>query len=315
LAHRGPAHPVRAAPAARAVGGPGVEPSAARSLAELAAAVSGQDVRDLRPLRGGLVNRTYLARLAVADGGPPAVVIRVLQDRRDASREAAALRLLARTDVPAPRLLWHGRLAGEGWTVVCTRVPGRLTARPDDLAWLDALADVLAAIHRVEPRGRSLRADPGGARQWLDDGPAGLGELGEALWPALLRRRNELGRGRHVLVHGDFHPGNVHWLRGRIAGVIDWETARWGPPASDVAYLYMDLALAACQQAAERFLERYASRGIPLDGFEAWLLVALARPLPDPAIWLPSWEAAGYRGLSAALLRRRLAALIRQAAA
>jgi len=242
-------------------------------------------------------------------------VIRVLQDRRGSSHEAAALRLLEGTDVPAPRLLWHGSLDGEGWTIVCTRVPGRLTARPDDPAWLDALADALAAIHRIEPRGRSLRTDPGGARQWLDDGPAGLGDLGALLWPALLRRRDELGLGSHVLVHGDFHPGNVHWLRGRVAGVIDWEMARWGPPASDVAYLYMDLALAAGPRAAEAFLQRYTARGVRLDGLEAWLLLALTRPLPDPAIWLPSYEAAGYRGLTATLLRRRLAALVRRAAA
>lgn len=38
------------------------------------------------------------------------------------------------------------------------------------------------------------------------------------------------------LVHGDFGPGNLMWLRqGRGAAVIDWEHARYGHPAEDWA--------------------------------------------------------------------------------
>jgi aminoglycoside phosphotransferase (APT) family kinase protein len=112
-------------------------------------------------------------------------------------------------------------------------------------------------------------------------------------------------------VHGDFHAGNVHWVRGRVSGVIDWDMARWGPAAADVAYAYLDLVLAAGRASADSYLERYVIRlGMPA-GFDAWLLVAATRPLSDPAAWLPSYALAGYQGLMPALLRRRLGRLVR----
>jgi aminoglycoside phosphotransferase (APT) family kinase protein len=138
-----------------------------------------------------------------------------------------------------------------------------------------------------------------------------LGRIAQALWPVLERRRNELALGHTVLVHGDFHAANVHWVGRRVAGVIDWEMARWRPAAADVAYCYLDLALAAGRRAAERFLSAYVDRAGNVPGFDAWLLLATLRPLPDPADWLPSYEGAGWRGLTPALLRRRLVLLAR----
>jgi len=241
--------------------------------------------------------------------------VRILPERERALAEAAALRVLEGTRVPAPRLLWSGRARELGWSVVSTRVPGRLTARPDDGAWLGRLTDVLLEVHRIPPRGRGLQRDPGAQRAWLASRtPLDLGPLGEEVRALLRRRRNELALGEPALAHFDFHPGNVHWARGRVAGVIDWELARWAPPTADVAYLYMDLALAAGRRAANRFLAGYVARGGQVSGFDAWLLLACLRPLPDPAGWLPSWEAAGYRGLTAPVVRRRLRALVRSLA-
>jgi hypothetical protein len=37
-----------------------------------------------------------------------------------------------------------------------------------------------------------------------------------------------------VLIHRDFHPGNVLWARGRVSGVVDWQAACVGPRAADV---------------------------------------------------------------------------------
>jgi aminoglycoside phosphotransferase (APT) family kinase protein len=125
----------------------------------------------------------------------------------------------------------------------------------------------------------------------------------------LERRRDELALGSPFLVHGDFHAGNVHWVGRRIAGVIDWEVARWGPAAADVAYCYMDLALAGGRRTAQQFLAAYINRAGNVPGFDVWLLLAILRPLPDPARWLPSYEGAGWRGLTSTLLRRRLAKL------
>ena len=284
----------------------------AARVAKLASDVSGSAVRTVRPLLGGVSNRTYLVRLAPSTVYPSEVVIRIVADHDRAMREAGALKALASTDVPAPRLLARRRVRSDEWALVCTRVPGRPMARPQDPGWLDAYAETLAAVHQVPRRRSDLPVDPGAARPWLDgEPPAGLGPLHDQLWLAIGRRRAELGTVPHVLVHGDFHAGNVHWMRGRVSGVIDWEMARWGPAAADVAYAYLDLMLAAGRPSAVSFLDRYVMRlGMPA-GFDAWLLVAATRPLPDPAAWLPSYALAGYCGLTPTLLRRRLGRLIR----
>ena len=284
----------------------------AAGVAKLASGVSGSAVRTVRPLLGGVSNRTYLVRLAPSIVYPSEVVVRIVGDQDRAVREAGALKILASTAVPAPRLLARRKVPGEGWALVCTRVPGRPTARPQDPRWLDTYAATLAAIHQVPRRRNDLPVDPGAARPWLDsEPPPGLGQFGDLLWPAIGRRRTELGVGPHVLVHGDFHAGNVHWVRGRVSGIIDWEMACWGPAAADVAYAYLDLALAAGRPSAESFFDRYVIRlGVP-PGFDAWLLVAASRPLPDPAVWLPSYALAGFDGLTPNLLRRRLGRLVR----
>lgn len=282
-------------------------------VAKLASDVSGSVARTVRALPGGISNRTYLVRLVPSPGRASEIIVRILEDRDRAAQEAEALRALGPTSVLAPRLLARRRVPSEGWALVCSPVPGRPTAHPQDPRWLDAFAATLAAIHEVPRRRNRLPVDPGAARPWLDgEPPRELGPLHDLLWPAIGRRRAELGVGPHVLVHGDFHAGNVHWVRGRVAGVIDWEMARWGPAAADVAYAYMDLLLAAGHPSADAFLDRYVSRlGMP-PGFDAWLLVAGSRPLPDPARWLPSYLLAGYEELTPALLRRRLGQLVRR---
>jgi hypothetical protein len=176
------------------------------------------------------------------------------------------------------------------------------------------LAAALASIHAVRRRGRGLETDPGSTRAWIDDPPPPeLGPTAGALWPAIACRRDEL-EAENVLLHGDFHAGNVHWARGQVSGVIDWEMARWGPATADVAYCYMDLCLAAGRRTARQFLEAYAGRTGHVQGLDAWLLLALLRPLPDPAAWLPSFEGAGWRGLTATALRRRHRELVRRSA-
>lgn len=47
-----------------------------------------------------------------------------------------------------------------------------------------------------------------------------------------------LGRGE-ILIHNDVNPGNVIWRDGRIVGLIDWDFARPGRPAHDLAYAAM----------------------------------------------------------------------------
>lgn len=282
-----------------------------RRLAAVVAEITGRQTREVRTLKGGISNSTYLVRLA-PPGEPDSVVVRVFPTHDRASTEAAALQALEGSVVVAPKLLGTGRTKDRGWVVVSTRVPGRPGVRPDDPDWVDSLAAALRSVHATPRRGRGLETDPGSARRWLERPPSyELGPSARLLWPEIARRREELD-GDHVLVHGDFHAGNVHWARGRVSGVIDWEMARWGPPAADIAYCYVDLCLAAGSRTAQHFLDAYVGRTADVQGFHAWLLLALLRPLPDPAAWLPSYEGAGWSGLTAGILRRRHRELVRR---
>ena len=44
-----------------------------------------------------------------------------------------------------------------------------------------------------------------------------------------------------VLLHSDFHPGNVLWRYGRVSGVVDWPGACSGPAAADVGHCRINL--------------------------------------------------------------------------
>jgi aminoglycoside phosphotransferase (APT) family kinase protein len=55
-----------------------------------------------------------------------------------------------------------------------------------------------------------------------------------------------------VLLHRDFHPGNVLWRRGQVSGLVDWQGACAGPAAADVGYCRVNL-LTFGSAAAERF--------------------------------------------------------------
>jgi hypothetical protein len=57
-----------------------------------------------------------------------------------------------------------------------------------------------------------------------------------------------------VLVHRDFHPGNVLWRRGAVSGVVDWQAACTGPAAADVAHCRVNL-LTVGADAADRFTD------------------------------------------------------------
>ena len=42
-----------------------------------------------------------------------------------------------------------------------------------------------------------------------------------------------------TLVHGDFRLANLVWQEDRVAGILDWETARFGNPLFDVGWMCM----------------------------------------------------------------------------
>ncbi|MGH7610176.1 MAG: phosphotransferase family protein [Candidatus Dormibacteria bacterium] len=221
----------------------------------------GVQVRSTHALRGGLSSAVHLLEVGTRAGKRERVVLRRyvrpelnVEEPDLPGREAQALRVVAKLPLPTPRLLGlepTGAAAGVP-ALLMSWLPGRLVWHPRDLeAWLQRLAEPLPAIHagRV-PRGLALSS-------YAPYPPLTFAPPAWARQPQVWRQAAELFQGEPpalpaVLIHRDFHPGNVLWLRGRISGLVDWQAACLGPAVVDIGHCRANL-LAVGSGAASRF--------------------------------------------------------------
>jgi aminoglycoside phosphotransferase (APT) family kinase protein len=148
--------------------------------------------------------------------------------------------------------VWFGHPA-----VVMSRLPGRPDVGPEDSdSWVAALAQTLSQLHESALDGaegvlpRSPRTE-----SW--EPPAGDHDpLTAAAVSAVTARLPALSPER-VFTHGDFHPGNVLWQRGRITGVVDWSAARVDSRWSELAYCRVDVCLLLGPDVADRLADAY----------------------------------------------------------
>jgi aminoglycoside phosphotransferase (APT) family kinase protein len=216
---------------------------------------------DATLIAGGKSNLTFEVTSAAG-----AVILRrppsgeLLPSAHDMGREARIQRALAGTSVPVPRIVLtepSGDLLGVPFYVM-EKVPGHVIRDrlPDGyaqtpaekLALTDALVDVLADLHAVDPEAIGL-GDYGRPRGYLErqlrrwNGQweksktrevAAVDELGARL--ARLRPESR----RASIVHGDYRLDNcLMALAGpaRVAAVLDWELSTLGDPLTDLGLL------------------------------------------------------------------------------
>lgn len=201
----------------------------------------GFEVARVAPVQGGSVNSNF--RLETAAGH--AVFARVYEEQAPAgaTQELAILATLARAGVPTPEPM----LRGDGSVLDEHRgkpvalfpwVEGEILCqarvRPEHTR---AVGEALARVHlaRIDraPEGRFERADlearlTRAAEQDPAFGPV-TREISQRLAAVTARRDASLPAG---LVHGDLFRDNVLWQDGRIAALIDFESACRG------AYVY-----------------------------------------------------------------------------
>jgi aminoglycoside phosphotransferase (APT) family kinase protein len=159
-----------------------------------------------------------------------------LEQEPDAvAREVAALTALADTTVPAPRLV--------AWSLdppalLTTLRPGRNEFDARDTG---AIRAVLDAIHATD--GSRLAAWSYRGYHEGRDLPRPAWWQDEDVW-ALAVAWSKVGPPATdpVLIHRDFHPGNLLWSNGAISGVVDWGNACLGPAAFDLAHYRVNLA-------------------------------------------------------------------------
>ena len=216
---------------------------------------------DVALISGGKSNLTY--RVA-SDAGE--VVLRrpplghILPTAHDMTREYRVLSALDGTAVPVPRVLHLGdaeSALGASFYVmervvghICRNElpPGYAEAPDDRLAIGEALVDVLASLHTVDPAvvGLSEFGRPAGfmerqlrrwSKQWEASRTEALPAL-DALRDALVRTIPE--QREHSIVHGDYRLDNtvLHpTMPGRIVAVLDWEMSTLGDPFTDLGTL------------------------------------------------------------------------------
>ena len=221
----------------------------------------GGPVISARAMRGGMSSAVHLLTVRTTEGQRRQAVLRryvrpeVNQEDPDiAAREARALRVAESAGVPTPALLAVDPAGAEAGVpaVLMSRVPGRVDWWPADTdRWLRRLAGLVPLIHAspLPPPGAIGAFAP--YRQDSYQPPAW------ARYPDVWDRAAAIFHGPApslptVLVHRDFHPGNVLWRRGDVSGVVDWQAACTGPAVADVGHCRVNL-LAFGSDATDRF--------------------------------------------------------------
>lgn len=215
------------------------------------------EVERIELIAGGRSNLTY----GVAGEGFDLVLRRpplghVLATAHDMGREHRFLQALAGT-VPVPEPVAHcadEQVLGAPFYLMA-RVDGVVLRSADDLAGVDpgsataaleALVDVLAGLHAVDPAAVGLTdvGRPEGfvarqVRRWTQQWHASTTRDG-ALFDAVAERLAAAVPDGHeaAIVHGDYRLDNC-LLRpdGTIAAVLDWELCTLGDPLADVGLL------------------------------------------------------------------------------
>jgi len=253
-----------------------------------------------RRLAGGVSAEVVAVEIMGPDDVcPQTVVVRrhgaadVRRDPEVAAHEFRLLRILHDAGLPVPRPIYLGTPGGAFATpyIVTEFLAGTSDEMPDDPEDLSRqLAALLAAIHQVQASELTFLSTQDARLQRLVTQPPGrsaLGDLEEGARAVVLatlcpaRRSDEAdgmtgtGAPPMALLHGDFWPGNVLWLNGRISGVIDWEDAQLGSPLWDLANARLELLWAKGAGAAAAFTHAYAQiTGCDTADLAAWDLCA-----------------------------------------
>ena len=223
------------------------------------AVAPGARVTRLRRLTGGAGGAD--AYEVTLDRAPRRVAAKLYREGDGtAPLEWSRLEFAQRIAAPVPKpiaadleAVWFGRPA-----VVMSWLPGRPDVIPKNAdSWVAALAHTLARLHETPSHGaEGALLRPRRTETWQ---PAGeeRNPLTEAAVSAVTARLPSLSP-ELVVTHGDFHPGNILWHRGRITGVVDWSAARLDARYSELAYCRADVCLLLGPDVADRLAAAYS---------------------------------------------------------
>lgn len=202
-------------------------------------------------------------------GFEPARRKRVLADQR------VLFDWLAGAGAPVPALLPQS--AGADWLEFRDEPGSPRLAGSRDLARMASAATALAGLHALPA--------PGFLPAWRED-----------LWAHFSSPEPAPAGGAAsspVLVHGDFHPGNLLWSGARCC-VFDWDHACVGPRGFDVAHFRVDMVLLSGEELADAFLSAYERTAGPVDDIVFWDLHRAAGAALHFPQWIPNMRPVGF---------------------
>ncbi|WP_052868701.1 phosphotransferase family protein [Streptomyces niger] len=279
-------------------------------------------------LHGGITAEMRRLTVSTRDGGTRTLVLRTFVDpfyveraEDGLNREAGALTQLTGTGVPAPALIAVDPTAAhcEYPSLLMTHLPGRMVLDDEQLETrVPLLARQLVAIHALRPTERPRVYE---ALTTADTVVVPKGANGAA-WAAaidVIRRPAPPYEGRFL--HRDYQPGNVLFdvehpgpAGVRIAGVVDWAAASWGPADLHVAHCSTILALLHGPAWGLRFSEAYEEAGGVLAAAASerlyWQVrdgLASSEEVQQVA---QAWRKAGRTDLTTRVLEERLDAYV-----
>jgi aminoglycoside phosphotransferase (APT) family kinase protein len=273
----------------------------------------GASVLEVRRLAGGLDGSTLAVH--ISPGGWVVTKRSFSAEHSWLAGEFARLQVAEAVSVPTPRPLaldadgaWFGHPA-----LVMTRLEGHSHFHDGVGPWIDQMASAMVAIHQVV-----LPADPPvflraphAGLAWQAPEPVALRRTArvESLIEVALSLQSDLRQVSTdgVLLHHDFHHGNLLWRRGRLVGVLDWSEATIGPAECDVGYCSVDLAMTHGVEAAQRFTSpNQAASGQGYQDLARWQALWTANAMRWVGEWISSFEDTGTNQITLPILRWRL---------
>jgi aminoglycoside phosphotransferase (APT) family kinase protein len=289
---------------------------------EWAADVVGEAVVRVRPLTGGMSTGIHLL---VTASGERVVMRRFLNphwlgiDPHLAPREAAVLRALESTPVPSPAFVGvdpYGEVCGAP-TVLMGFVPGRRRVLDDGRRYASELARAMVTIHDQPPPDVDGLPDERAelAISLTQEAPNRHGATpSPSFWSQVRDGFATVTWKPNVLIHNDFHPGNVLFARNRLSAVVDWPLAAASQPASDVCFCRLDAGLMLGLDVADQILAAYeAETGAPLADRGWWDLFAASRAETDLVVWTESFAGLGPADVTVDVVRARFAEFVDRA--
>jgi aminoglycoside phosphotransferase (APT) family kinase protein len=241
-------------------------------------------VDEVVPIKGGMTS----AMLALRDEAGAASVLRLITEepwrshgRELVMRESVTQRAVAGTGIPAPLSLAidrDGDATGHPAHLM-TLVPGSPDETRCDDGSLAAIADLLAAIHRVVstpvPRDFQSWAWPA---KWVVPAWSCRPDLWQSAFDVLAQDPPAF---ESTFLHRDFGPHNLLWVGDSVTGVVDWVETSTGPAWLDVAHCSTNLALRHGSPAGQRFASAY-TRLTGVQRAPYWEVMDVVGFLPPP---------------------------------